>query len=565
VAAAVLGLALAGCILLPLGSRDAVPTPRQRIVVAHDAGDFRVDPDGGLSVRETLDVEVVGTRERSLSLSIDRQDASDGRVRRDVTDLRVTRDGHAVTSFTRTTSAGRFTTVRIGTLASPRLSLGLHTYVVSYRMARVLEAGTAYPTGFDWAVVPATFGVPVEQADLTVHLPAPAAAATCTAQVPTGCALSGRHTRDLTAHVEGLPRLTAVRLDVGLSMAPPPGPARLPWSTHWAQVLGPSVRGVLVVVSLGLAAVLVGLFLARGAFEHRPRRREAPELPTEDLPRADVPPDGIGPPAAAYVAHERLDHKAFVATIFWAAQKGMVRIDRHGSRWQVTGTLSDEDPRARSDVGAALTAFLGDPRGTFAARRGDAASLPELEQRLSDMERATRDWCVSAGLVRRTGPGRGMSVVLIGVATFAAFFAALTQTGGRSLVGLVPAGFAAGALPLLGAGAATRRTRRGRDLAATLAGVRRTLTSPLAAGARTSSPEDLYLAFLPWAVMTGCLDPWTRRYRESTGIRPPSPDYLPRPVGATRAGAGPDDVGAVILDFGEAFEARRQREEPETT
>jgi hypothetical protein len=92
-----------------------------------------------------LDVEVVGTRERSLSLSIDRQDASDDRVRRDVTDLRVTRDGHAVTSFTRTTSAGRFTTVRIGTLASPRLSLGLHTYVVSYRMARVLEAGTAYP------------------------------------------------------------------------------------------------------------------------------------------------------------------------------------------------------------------------------------------------------------------------------------------------------------------------------------------------------------------------------------------------------------------------------------
>jgi len=295
VAAAVLGLALAGCILLPLGSRDAVPTPRQRIVVAHDAGDFRVDPDGGLSVRETLDVEVVGTRERSLSLSIDRQDASDDRVRRDVTDLRVTRDGHAVTSFTRTTSAGRFTTVRIGTLASPRLSLGVHSYVVSYRMARVLEAGTAYPTRFDWAVVPATFGVPVEQADLTVHLPAPAAAATCTAQVPTGCALNGRHTRDLTAHVEGLPRLTAVRLDVGLSMAPPPGPARLPWSTHWAQVLGPSVRGVLVVVSLGLAAVLVGLFLARGAFEHRPRRREAPELPTEDLPRADVPPDGIGP------------------------------------------------------------------------------------------------------------------------------------------------------------------------------------------------------------------------------------------------------------------------------
>jgi hypothetical protein len=376
-----------------------------------------------------------------------------------------------------------------------------------------------------------------------------AASATCATQQGGSCAVAGQGTRDVTVHARDLPRLASVRLDAGLPMSPPPGPARLPWSVRASRVLGTSVPGVLLVLVLTLLAAMVGLVLARGAFERR--------LPA--LPAAE-PPDDVGPAAAAYVAHERLDHRAFVATLFWAAQKQIVRIDQLGNRWRVTGILADDDLHQGADVAVAMTAFLGGPRETFTARRGDAAAFPELQQRLRDMEDATRDWCVLHGLFRRTGPGRGWSAVLVGLAVFAAFFAALTQVAGASISALVPAGFALGAMPLLGAGAATRRTRRGRELAAQLAGLRGTFDSPLSAGVRASSYEDLYLAFLPWAVMTGCLDPWTRRFRESTGIEPPLPAYLPPSPNVANA-----DVGATVLDFAQAFEARRRRDVHEST
>lgn len=541
--AAALGAALVGCILLPLVAHDAVPDARHRFVVAHDGTDFMVSATGDLTVRQVLDVQVLGNREFVFYDSIDRDDPADARVRRDVTDLQVTRDGQRVPYVANATSSGRYWTVRIGNRGAHHLPMGIHRYVVTYRMDHVLDPDAGSSTRFDWLLIPATFNEPVEAADLTVHLPGAARSATCSASDGGTCDVSGQGSSELAVHASHVPRLGSVRLDAGVDLPAPPGPARLPWSTRVLPILGPSVLGVLVVLVLALLAGLGGLVLARGAFERR--------IP----PSADTtPPEDVGPAAAAYLAQEHLDHRAFVATLFWAAQKRMVRLGQDGGRWSITGTMA-EDPGADSDVAVALTAFLGGPEGTFVGHRRDDTSYADLHARLLDMEDAVRDWCVRAGYVRRTGPTRGLSFVLVGVATFVGFFAALTRTADRSIAGLVPAAFALGAMPLLGEGAATTRTRRGRDVAARLAGLRGTFTSPVRAGVGASSHTDLYVAFLPWAVMLGCLDPWTRRFREGTGIRPPLPDYL-EPVAASTD----EDVEAVILDFARALEARRQRD-----
>jgi hypothetical protein len=59
--------------------------------------------------------------------------------------------------------------------------------------------------------------------------------------------------------------------------------------------------------------------------------------------------------------------------------------------------------------------------------------------------------------------------------------------------------------------------------------------------------------------MLGCLDPWTRRYREGTGIRPPVPDFLQEAIVPAGDGERHDDVEAVVLDFSRAWAARARR------
>lgn len=550
VVAAAFGVALAVCVVLPVLSHDAVARSRYPSTISHYTADLTVSADGALVVREKLDVDFPGKREYQFLRVFDRNDPADPRVRRDVHDLRVTLDGHEINHIGTPTSYGRYLNIRIGG-GFHALAPGRHIYVISYRMSRVLEPGGSTPTRFDWDLVPATFAEPIEAADIEVHLPAAADSAHCVvgdAGAGRPCALTGAGTADLTVATAALPKFASVNLDAALPTPPPPGPAELPWSTRVLPILGSSPNGVTVVLVLSLLAGLGGLLLARGAFE--------PHLPEV---RADSPPEDVGPAAAAYVVHERIDHRAFIASLFWAAQKRIVRIDSEGNRWTVTGLMSQgEQAKPTGDVATGLTAFLGSPTGSFTARKGDAASYPELQLRVLDFQDAVRDWCVRSGYVRRTGPSRRASFVLVGLAVFAALFAALDTVAGRSISGLVPAAFAFGASPLLGEGAATRRTRRGRELAARLIGLRRSFTSPLAAGVGAVSTDDLYVAFLPWAVMLGCLDPWTRRFREGTGIAPPVPDYLQGAV-VPSAEAPHVDVEAVILDFSRAFAERERR------
>jgi uncharacterized membrane protein len=60
-----------------------------------------------------------------------------------------------------------------------------------------------------------------------------------------------------------------------------------------------------------------------------------------------------------------------------------------------------------------------------------------------------------------------------------------------------------------------------------------------------SGRQDLYTAYIPWAVAFGCADEWAKKYRTEVGAEPPVPTYLGAYAGM-RTG---DYVNSMVNDF----------------
>jgi uncharacterized membrane protein len=61
-----------------------------------------------------------------------------------------------------------------------------------------------------------------------------------------------------------------------------------------------------------------------------------------------------------------------------------------------------------------------------------------------------------------------------------------------------------------------------------------------------SGRQDLYTAYIPWAVAFGCADEWAKKYRTETGTEPPVPAYF----GGYYAGSHTGDyVNSMVHDF----------------
>ena len=71
-------------------------------------------------------------------------------------------------------------------------------------------------------------------------------------------------------------------------------------------------------------------------------------------------------------------------------------------------------------------------------------------------------------------------------------------------------------------GAGTKRTRQGRDLWSRIGGFHRVLSTPSSQDRFDfSGRQELYTAYIPWAVAFGCADEWAAKYRTETGAEPP--------------------------------------------
>ena len=114
-------------------------------------------------------------------------------------------------------------------------------------------------------------------------------------------------------------------------------------------------------------------------------------------------------------------------------------------------------------------------------------------------------------------------------------------------VALIPGAFAVCGSSLLAPGSGTRRTRAGRDLWSRVGGFHRVLSTPSSQERfEFSGRQELYTAYIPWAVALGCADEWAAKYRTEMGAEPPVPAYF---AGAYAGSIGGGFADSMVNDF----------------
>ncbi len=519
-----LALTLGGAVVLAIAVLWPVvqfsiggPADSDTTTITRYLADFTVTDNGDLAVTETLTVHFPDYDKHGIFRFWDRNDPSAPHARRDPRDITVSMDGSPEPFDQSTQSGKRYVVARIG---NPDITLipGDHSYAISYRIDGVLEPGThGARTQFYWNLIPGGWAQPINRADLTVHLPAAASSVRCAlgAGATGGCHVRGRGTRTLEIATGRLAPRTPVTLKAGLPIATPPAGSSVPWSARFDPVLGDSVSALVVILLLAAAAGVVGLVIAHSAHERKPA-----------FPLQYAPPEGIGPAEAIYVVTERVDDQAFVASLLWAAQQGAIDLARDGDTWTITDK-SGADGWAKLDPStAAIAPLLGGPGGQFHTKHGDVSSGRILQSRISAFESETRAWGKANGYLSRAGVGTFGTLLVIGAAVGVLGFGIFNWLG-LTILALIPGAFALAALPLVLPTSATKRTATGRDLWSRLGGFRRVLSTPSSKERFDfSGRQDLYTAYIPWAVAFGCADEWAKKYRTEMDAEPPVPAYL---------------------------------------
>ena len=516
---------LLGVMLWPAISYDwstAAATYEETTIRTYVA-DFTVDDDGDLHATETLTIDFPGNGKHGIFRFFDEADQSATNARREPYDISVTRDGSPEPFELLNENNGRITNVRIGS-ADVTIPAGEHTYVIDYKIDGVLEEGTTGPpTQFYWNLIPGGWLQEIDTANLTVHLPVAASGVQCArgAGQAGGCTAEGDGTETVTVDVEALSPNTPVTVKIGLDMPTPDTGTSVPWAARFDPVLGRSLTNLLLVLAL---AVLAGAF---GAWQASKVREKTPPYPLQY-----GPPDGVGPAQGAYIMTERTGKKDFVASIMEAAAKGSLSLDRSGDSWTVTDTQGPQGWAGLDSVTQRVARLTGGPGLAFTASPGSVSSGEKLKSELAGFESATRSWATSEGFMQKAGLGCLGGLFVIGGGILALLIA-----GGNffdmGIVALIPGMLAAGAAPVLASGANTRRTAKGRELWSKVGGFYRVLSTPSSQNRFDfSGRQDLYTAYIPWAVAFDCADQWAAKYRTETGQEPPVPSYFPGYTGA---------------------------------
>jgi hypothetical protein len=499
--------------------------------VAH----FSVDDEGDLTATETITVDFPVSGRHGIFRFFDKADTSAPHARRVPHDIDVTMDGGDVPFELLSEESGRIVDAKIGDAGST-VPTGEHVYEISYEIDGVLEEGTdGTETQLYWNLIPAGWKQTIAEADLTVDLPVEAAGVQCAvgAGATGGCAIEGDGTRTLRVKATSLPANTPVTVKVGLAMDTPPAGKTLPWTARFDPVLGQNVVLLVLVLLLAAAAGVLGHVLARRAVETDPQ-----------FPIMYAPPEGIGPAQAAYLVNEQIDDEQYVATLMYAAEKGAIDLERAGDAWTITDKQGAAGWAGLDPVTSGVAHLLGGPGTTFVATPKDVEAGQRLKTEIESFEESTRDWAAGAGLMVGSGLG-SLGKVVIGACFVAVIGIAIVNPLNMSAIGLVPGLFAVFGAYLAARGAGTRRTKAGRDLWSRAGGFRRILSTPSAQDRFDfSGRQDLYTAYVPWAVAFGCAEEWAGKYRTEMGAEPPVPSYF----GPAYAGAYTGSVVSSMVD-----------------
>ena len=516
------------------GEMESVYEPTS--ITSYDA-EFTVDENGDMDVVETITVDFPTSDRHGIFRFFDRTDPDDDNVRYLVEDAEVTMDGEEV-PVDELLEGGRYDVLKIGDPNS-FVSTGEHTYEISYHVPGVISPGNedvGTESQFYWNLIPQGWQQAIEQARLTVHLPASADDVTCGVGLGTDvedCRIRGEGSQTLTVTAADLDDHTPVTLLAGQELATPEQ-VTLPWTPRFDQVFGTSVGLLATIGVIALVMAGVGIWLAQMSVEHAPR-----------FPLMYGPPDGVGPAQAHYILRESVGQEQFVATLMYAAEHDAVELDRNDNAWTITDKRGPDGWAALDPVTRETAGLLSGPGTTFVATPKDVGAGKRIQQELGDFQSATRAWAEREGLVTKAGLGAlGGVLVLAGLAGVIAI--AIWNPLQMTMWGLPVAAFGAAGVPLLRTGASTKRTAAGRDLWSRVGGFERVLSTPSSQDRFDfSGRQELYTRYIPWAVAFGCADQWAEKYRLETGQEPPTPHY----IGGYGVGYGAAAVSSMVADF----------------
>lgn len=430
---------------------------------------------------------------------------------------------------------GQAVSIRIG---DPETTIsGRHTYVVRYRVRGALN-GFGAPPELNWNVTGNAWPVPIEVATATVTGGQRERLACFRGQ------FGASETCEVSAEGDGAARFRADALLPGEGMTAvvgfAPGSVTVPEPIlleRWD--LGRALAGsgwalplALLLAVVGLAGVAVLLRregrdrVARGAvtvdgrFDDRGDVRSRGLFEPRAVPVRFRPPDDLRPAHLGLLVDERVDPVDISATVVDLAVRGHLLIEEEETKqlwstrtdWHLSRTSGPRDP---ADEVLPYERDLLD--GLF--EDGDRVSLSDLKGSFATTYRDLRDDLYQLGRdrgwfarrpdrVRAMWVGIGIGLAILGIAGFVlgvVFTTAAVVALPVAFVGIVLA-IAARWMP--------HRTAEGSRLLTETLGFREFIVTAEADRMAFAEAEQLFVSYLPYAVVFGAVDRWARVFAD---------------------------------------------------
>lgn len=444
--------------------------------------------------------------------------------------------GGASAAFSVEEIAGGLTRIKIG--EPDRTVTGRHTYTIDYTVASAMNGFPEHDELY-WNAIGDGWDVTIDEASVTVSAPGTITDVACF-QGPDGsigsCDQAKSKGREASFAQTQLPPFSGmtvvVALPKGAVAAPAPNLVER-WSVRRAFSLTPGTE----LASGGLLLLILAAFAALAWTQGRDRRFKGSDVdqvlgnPTGEeqgvplleagrsAPVEFAPPGGVRPGQVGTLVDEVANTLDVTATIVDLAVRGFLLIQELPKLgwfgkpdWNLLRLEKTDEELLTYERRLLDGLFRDGNEVTLSSLRTTFHERLEGVQDSLYADAVTRGWfATSPNKVRARWSGRGFLLLLAGGAmTFA--LASWTRWG---LLGLpVVAG---GILLMIGAKRMPARTAEGTAMLRRVRGFRTVIEKAEANIARWAEQENVFTAFLPYAVVFGCTEKWAKAFEALAG------------------------------------------------
>ena len=485
--------------------------------------DISVHPDSTLLIVETITVDFKGLQKHGIFREIPvRYDYDQKRYRVFRLEVLGVTNGSGGSWPFEKSENGAYSEIKIGD--PDHTVTGRQTYVIRYTVGGALNGFEDHDELY-WNVNGSRWPVATESTSAVVHLPPGSfQRATCyqgTQGSTQACeqAAAGDAVTYSAGRLEPGGQLTIVAaMSKGAVAAPRPILEQRPRGFPEYFEAAPQNLGV------ALGVLLLGLLLlaltwwrhGRDQVSLDAHYRESRGVVSRLFPGRDPviaqfePPDGLRPAEVGTLLDERADTKDVTATIVDLAGRGFLRIEQVAHNdWKLSSMapskrLEELKPYERSLLECL---FRGTSSVTLSSLRGHFSSeLEDVEDLLYRDATETRWFSRDPRLARWRQVGLGVGIVLVGLLAALGLGAAAGWGLPGAAIALVGLAWVAGSRYM------SRRTPKGSQLLQQALGLRLYMRTAERYRQQFAEKENLFTAFLPYAIVFGCVERWARAF-----------------------------------------------------